>query len=104
LQDPEGLQQLQGLTRLQDLCLEIDSDHIIKASMFSGLQRLSRLVFRGGVEGGMFEAGVVAAKWHLPTHLRHLVVQDLTVVNGSAGVAELLSHLQPLQHLTHLGL
>jgi hypothetical protein len=44
--------------------------------------------------------GVLAGK----TQLRELTLQNCTVPSGAAGVAQLLSHLQPMQQLSRLSL
>jgi hypothetical protein len=95
---PNDLQHLQGLTRLQDLRLECLDAHIVQANMLSGMQHLSR--FEVGNFGFKcdFEPGALAGK----TMLQHLRVARFGIVGGSAGAAELLSHLQHMQQLTHL--
>jgi hypothetical protein len=104
LQDPDGLQNLQGLTHLQDLRLNgsaYNGDVSLKASMLSGLQRLTRLKlqnFHNYTEGTGLDPEVIAGK----TQLEHLKVVKCRITGGSAGVAQLLSHLQPLQQLTYL--
>jgi hypothetical protein len=97
LDEPADLQQLQGLTHLQDLQLTIPTvrDHTIQVSMLSGMQHLSRLVLKGGViEPGAFASNI---------QLQHLEV-GYNIGGGSAGLAQLLAHLQSLQQLTHLSL
>ena len=104
MQDPDGLQNLLGLTHLQDLRLNgsaYNGDVSLKASMLSGLQQLTRLElqnFHNYTEGTGLDPEVIAGK----TQLEHLKVVKCRITGGSAGVAQLLSHLQPLQQLTYL--
>jgi hypothetical protein len=102
MQQPDGLQRLQGLTRLQDLRLECLGSHTVQASMLSGLQQLTSLNVRGGYGGGTrtLEPGALAGL----TQLQHLAVVAFSTAGGSAGVAQLLYHLQHMQQLTHLDL
>ena len=102
MQQPDGLQRLQGLTRLQDLRLECLGAHTVQASMLSGLQQLTSLNVRGGYGGGTrtLEPGALAGL----TQLQHLAVVAFSTAGGSAGVAQLLYHLQHMQQLTHLDL
>jgi hypothetical protein len=100
LQDSGRLQQLQELTRLQDLRLQNLRPCAFKASTFTGLQQLSQLVVQGFLGGSLFETGVIAGK----TDLQHLEVSECRIDGGSTGVAELLSHLQDMQQLTYLKL
>jgi hypothetical protein len=103
---PDGLQQVQGWTRLQDLRLHgLDATHNIQASLLSGLQRLTHLEVVGiwspnldrSLESCGFEPDVLAGK----TLLQHLEVASCDIAGGSDGLAQLLSHLSPLQ-LTYL--
>ena len=63
--------------------------------MLSGMQRLTCLE---RVEDMRMEPGALAGK----TQLQHLCLSECEIVGGAAGVAQLLSHLQPLQQLRHL--
>jgi hypothetical protein len=95
-----ALQSLQALTRLVDLRLAVQCDAInITASMLSGTQHLTRLELLS-VQCIAIEPGVLAGK----TQLQHLSLMTVRLSLGTAGVAQLLSHLQPLQQLTHLHL
>jgi hypothetical protein len=107
LQGPDeaspALQPLQALTRLVDLRLNNmgprggENQSLVSDSMLSGMQHLTRLelcVVR-------LEAGPLAGK----TNLQHLLVNPSCFVGGDvAGTAQLLSHLQHMQQLTHLAL
>jgi hypothetical protein len=99
LQDPADLQQLQGLTRLQDLRLILGALNI-QASVLSGLQSLTRLQLHGDCQYGELQPGALEGM----TQLQHLEVVSYRIDGGSAGVAELLSHLQDMQQLTYLSL
>jgi hypothetical protein len=99
--DPDGLHHLQVLTRLQDLRLVRLCVDTIQASMLSGLHHLTRLHVGEGIGStSVFEPDALAGK----TQLQHLEVVRYCIAGGSAGVAQLLSHLHPLQHLTYLDL
>jgi hypothetical protein len=88
-----ALQPLQAMTRLVDLRLQWAP---INASMLSGIQHLTRIqLCRSSVE-----PGALAGK----TQLQHLELASCHVPGGEAGIAQLLSHLQPLEQLTHLNL
>jgi hypothetical protein len=94
------LQPLHVLTRLLDLRLcassEGDSAHTLTASMLQGASQLTRL----DLHGYSVEPGAVAGK----VMLQHLSLRDCELSGGAAGVTQLLSHMQSLQQLTHLGL
>jgi hypothetical protein len=101
--DSLPLQPLQALTRLVHLRVE-DADLCeggirITASMLSGAHLLTRLELCDGVE---LEPAVLAGK----TQLQHLHIEHckLGAARDAAHAAQLLSHLQPLQQLTHLDL
>jgi hypothetical protein len=97
------LQPLQALTRLVDVRIKVENaapGYIsIMASMLSSAHRLTRLDL---AEYMTVEAAVLAGK----TRLQHLQIVKCTVVDaaGNDAVAQLLSHLQQLQQLTHLNL
>jgi hypothetical protein len=105
-----ALQPLQALTLLQDLRLAADDGYYDKrpaddarldASMLSGTHGLTRLEVSGKWHEGTnlwFEPRVLAGK----TQLQHL--QLSCDVDSITGGAQLMSQLQPLQQLTHLGL
>jgi hypothetical protein len=101
-QQPDGLQHLQGLTRLQVLRLQCLGAHTVQATMLSGMQQLSHLQVHGAPNHGgtTFEPCALAGR----TQLQHLEVLSCKTVGGAAGDAELLSHLQHMQQLTHLNL
>jgi hypothetical protein len=91
-----ALQPLQALTRLRDLRLGwLGPGNLMRvtASCLSGTTNLTRLEC-----SGHFEPGVLAGK------TQHLQLTHLRASAGAAGEAQLLSHLQPLQQLTHLNL
>ena len=97
-----ALQPLQYLTRLVDLRLDGHQMGLntatgcsITANMLLGARSLVRLE----LSYCSVEPGVLAGK----TQLQHLDI-DCTWHGGPAGVAEMLSCLQDLQQLTHLGL
>jgi hypothetical protein len=96
-----ALQPLQALTLLQDLRIRTFNCGI-SDSMLSGTHHLTRLDVSGcGVHRHVpLEPGVLAGK----TRLHHLQLEYCEVSGGAAGAAQLLSHLQPLQLLTHLDL
>ena len=101
-QGQPALQPLQALTLLQDLRICTESGNIT-ASMLSGTHRLTRLKVSGYREISLqlsVEPQVLASK----TQLQHLQLAVCMVSGGVAGAAQLLSHLQPLQQLTHLDL
>jgi hypothetical protein len=101
VQDPDSIQHMQALTRLQDLRLGLWSSVSIGASMLAASPQLTRLQLRGSPDVEMccrFEAAVLAGR----TQLQHLALANCRIQGGTAGVAELLSHLQHLQQLTHL--
>jgi hypothetical protein len=87
------MQPLQALTRLKVLCLSVDA--VFPASLFSGMQHLTRL----HVECGSYDPDMLAGK----TQLRHLS-NPFCSFCGAAATARLLSHLQHLQGLTYLHL
>jgi hypothetical protein len=99
LQDPADLQHLQKLTRLQDLRLILGALNI-QASVLTGLQSMTRLQLHGDMQYGELEPGALEGM----TQLQHLEVVSYRIDGGSAGVAELLSHLQEMQQLTYLSL
>ena len=93
-----ALQPLQALTRLVDLRVNpFDQLESITCEMLSGTYHLTHLELMAC----KLEPCVLAGK----SKLQHLHLPDCRPVGASAaaGVADLLSHLQPLQ-LTHLGL
>jgi hypothetical protein len=102
-----ALQPLQALTRLVDLRLahapiKNDAPTVLSASMLSGAHNLTRLHVFGnyGYDEVVVDPAVLAGK----TQLQHLQLAYAGFTSGAAGVAQLLSHLQPLQQLTHLDL
>jgi hypothetical protein len=100
--EPTGhaLQPLQALTRLSDLRLSwswLAAVVPVTASVLSGTQHLTRLHCTGR---STCEHGALAGK----TKLQHLMLAFSDIPGGAAGDAQLLSHLQPLQQLTHLDL
>jgi hypothetical protein len=97
-----ALQPLQGMMRLADLRLggasAANGRTIISAAMLSDLQHLTRLKLSNAMA---LEPGALAGK----TQLQHLDLCTFPFGRGEAAKAacsELLSHLQPLQQLTHL--
>jgi hypothetical protein len=91
-----ALQPLQDLTRLVDLRLggaRSSLDGRITASILSGLSDLTHLELYCS-----FEPGVLDGK----TKLQHLECSK--PLGSAAGAAQLLSQLQHMQQLTHLGL
>jgi hypothetical protein len=91
-----ALQPLQALTRLVDLRIQPYRDLSLTASMLSGASNLTRLeLYRCSIE-----SAVLAGK----TQLLHLELSWCLPTEGAAGVAQLLSHLQPMQQLTELHL
>jgi hypothetical protein len=112
-----ALQPLQALALLQDLRLAADDGELDKlpadddrltASMLAGAHHLTCLEVSGcwhEDEPFWVEPGVLVGK----TQLQHLqlancCIGSLAGVNNKAGGADLLSYLQDLQQLTHLGL
>ena len=109
-----ALQPLQALTLLQDLRLAADDgeedklpadDDRLDASMLSGAHHLTRLEVSGcwHEDGPLWvEPGVLAGK----TQLQHLQLANCCMAGAPnmTGGAQLLSCLQELQQLTHLGL
>jgi hypothetical protein len=91
------LQPLQALTRLVGLKLTCLEEVAVTSSMLSGMQQLTYLEMD---EGEQLEPGCLAGK----VKLQHLCLSDCSIDGGGAGVAQLLSHLQPLQQLTQLTL
>jgi hypothetical protein len=93
-----AFQPLQDLTKLVELQLKgVGDGEVITSNMLSGMQQLTRLELSFNMD---FEPGALAGK----TQLQHLCLSDCGIVGGAAGVAQLLSHLQPLQQLTHLSM
>jgi hypothetical protein len=92
------MQPLQGLTALVDLRLKsqfrLAAVFDIRASMLSGAHQLKCLQLSASV----WEADVIAGK----TKLQHLHVPGSVLIGGAAAEAQLLSHLQHMQQLTHL--
>jgi hypothetical protein len=91
---------LQALTWLVELQLDGWQGVVITSSMLSGMQYLTRLQLSGGFIGMELAPGALASK----TQLQHLCLHGCEVLGGAAGEAQLLSHLQPMQQLTHLDL
>ena len=85
-------QPLQALTRLVDLQLDRIGQGGVTATLLACTHHLTRLK----VSGSRFEPGALGGK----TRLQHLELPSCRVPFGD--VAQLLSHLQPLQQLTHL--
>jgi hypothetical protein len=103
VQNPDSLQHMQVLTRLQDLRLDLWSSVNIHVSTLSGCPQLTRMQLRGSEDERVccrFEAAVLAGR----TQLQHLALEQCVVQDGAAGVTELLSYLQDLLQLTHLAL
>jgi hypothetical protein len=105
LKGPDSLQQLQGLTRLQELRLRLlcdwQSHHTVTASTLSGLQQLTHIELKARASHTCeLEPGALAVK----TQLHHLELVKLRIAGGSAGVLLLMSHLQQMQQLTFLSL
>ena len=109
LEVPDSLQHLQAMTGLQDLRLGIVSGYIeslssycVKASMLLGLKHLTRLqLFHMLGRAMLMEPGALAGH----TQLQHLMIRGCSYFQeGEAEAEELLSHLQKMQHLTHLDL
>jgi hypothetical protein len=101
----DSLQQLQGLTRLQELRLHLPCDwqshHTVTASTLSGLQQLTHIELKAPASHTCeLEPGALAVK----TQLHHLELVQLRIAGGSAGVLLLMSHLQQMQQLTFLSL
>jgi hypothetical protein len=97
-QGSPDLQPLQALTRLVDLRLRdvYAPAPEITANMLSGMHHLTRLELFLDME---LEPAVLAGK----THLQYLRWQ-VDCSDDNVHAAQLLSHLQPLQQLTHLDL
>jgi hypothetical protein len=100
LDQPNGLQHLQGLTSLQDLRLEILGDPTYEANWLLGLELLTRLEIRGADAFTLFEPGVLSGK----PRLQHFEVVGCMVADGQAGITQLLQHLQQTQQLEFLSL
>jgi hypothetical protein len=104
LPNPQDLGLLQGLTSLQHVQLMLSNEHSVPASMLTGSRQLTRLGLVGVVgECGQrpeFEPDVLTCQ----THLQHFALVDYIIADWSAGVSQLLSHLQQLQQLTYLDL
>jgi hypothetical protein len=100
--DRHELQPLRFLTRLVDLRVKKCGDRrrLITASMLSGAHHLARLELAG--YGLALKPAALAGK----TRLQHLqIVRCRVGASGNeAKQLQLLSHLQPLQQLTHLDL
>jgi hypothetical protein len=117
-----ALQPLQALTRLVDLRLiDLDMDGTrlngaapiitINAGMLSGAGHLTHLQVapanRWQLIGGCLGITIVEvepATLAGMTMLQHLSLRGVRVAGAAAGEAQLLSHLQPMQQLTHLSL
>ena len=93
------MQGLRQLTALQDLRLKLSNDCTIDGSVLAGAQHLTCLQLHGCDADVVIHPGVLAGK----TQLQHLAVGYI-IDGGSAGVTELLSHLQHMQQLTYLSL
>ena len=65
--------------------------------MISGLQQLTHLTLKGRQGRVAVEPGALAGK----TLLQHLELPEGRIAGGSGGIAELMHHLQQLQHCTH---
>jgi hypothetical protein len=101
-----ALQPLQALTRLVELRLDVlqydrgeDSSHCrITSSILPSSRQLKRLVLSGRVQ---LEPDALAGRTQL-----QLLDLDLThtIFGAAAEAAQLLSHIQPMQELTHLHL
>jgi hypothetical protein len=130
LEQPDGLEHLQGLTRLQELFLDGMSAPSANAGMLSGFQQLTLLQLDGeeSTVTAAFEPAALAGL----TQLQSLGVMKYTLTGGaaatgaaateplppyfcalwseiaarqrSAAVTQLLSNLQDLQQLTWLDL
>ena len=99
----QNCDSLHGLTNLQDLRLRLLPTASISASTFYGSEQLTRLELHGQVAADMlssscFEAALLAGR----TQLQHLELKLCVVLGRTAGVTELLSHLQHMQQLTRL--
>jgi hypothetical protein len=100
----QPLQMLTGLAdeRISTLKSEFGID--VPASMLSGMQYLTRLELTGDFcmknTIGYLEPGVLAGK----TLLQHLDLDSCSIRRAKSGVAQILSHLQHMQQLTHLRL
>ena len=95
-------QPLQSLTRLASLKLDSLLGVVVTSSMLSGMQLLTRLElspdWRLEETEVELEPGALAGK----TQLQHLCLSGCDIQGNAAGVAQLLSHLQAMQQLTHL--
>jgi hypothetical protein len=96
LQDVHGLRHL---TALQDLRLLLFNECTVDSSVLSGSQQLTFLQLHSANASVIIRPAVLAGK----TQLQHLSV-GCSIYGGSAGVTELLSHLQHMQQLTYLDL
>jgi hypothetical protein len=101
LQGPEqggpALQPLQGLTCLADLRLCLKEPTAVEISIIARARQLTRLQLSGLAKLG---PGALAAL----TQLQHLQLVQKSITYGAVGAVQLLSELQLLQQLTHLGL
>ena len=104
LQDKDGMQQLQGLTRLEDLRLHCCSAFTLDSSMLSASQQLTCLELCAETELSNVLCKIQPAVLAGRTQLRHLKLMGCTVGFGGSENPELLSHLQQLQQLTYLSL
>jgi hypothetical protein len=83
----------QALTRLADLRLSA-CDNRVTANMLSAAHHLTRLE----LSRGTFEPSALAGK----SRLQHLGLNGFTIPRDAGDVAQLLSHVQQLNQLTHL--
>jgi hypothetical protein len=90
------LQPLQALTRLVDLEVGGSPSPPYTSDMLSGLCSLTHLA----LTVDSLDPAALAAK----TQLQVLQLPCCSIAGGAAGVAQLLSELQPLTQLTHLDL
>jgi hypothetical protein len=101
--DP-ALQPLQALARLIDLRLSHTrcppSAGIITLSLPAGVLSAAHHPTRLTLSDVSLEPGTLAGK----TQMQHLQLVFCQLCGGAASVAELMSHLQPMQQLTHLDL
>ena len=93
-----NLQHLSGFTRLLDLRLLPANSYRVTTSEQLPAQ-LTRLVL-GGSMGVWLDAAALAGR----TLLQHLDLECHGVLNGAAGVAQLLSQVRQMQQLTYLRL
>jgi hypothetical protein len=91
--DGHALQSLEALTRLVEL--RLGCWEAVTTNMLSGMQHLTYLELSNEMR---VEPDALAGK----TQLQHLCLSQCEIVGGAAGMAQLLSCLQPLQQLTHL--